>query len=206
MGLFWQEYWSGLPFLPLGDLPDPGVEPMSPVAPALAGEFFNHWGIWEAHRDGCIFVICWFCQVTLSHLTFSSSYWVTEAANHSYALRSCLGAEICSSLHPQVSESQLSLLLWAGCSACWDGLSGICKCSGGLRAYWAGRAGFILVLGLWSQTTAQDRRTGSHSGHWTYRHDDFCGCFNNVSKSFCPSAPLSPGAAPMKRGWKNGFR
>ena len=42
MGLFWQEYWSGLPFLPLGDFPDPGVEPVSPVTPALAGEFFNH--------------------------------------------------------------------------------------------------------------------------------------------------------------------
>ena len=37
MGLSWQEYWSGLPFPPPGDLPDPGIEPMSP---ALAGEFF----------------------------------------------------------------------------------------------------------------------------------------------------------------------
>ena len=25
-----QEYWSGLPFPPLGDLPDPGFEPTSP--------------------------------------------------------------------------------------------------------------------------------------------------------------------------------
>ena len=24
-----QEYWSGLPFLPPGDLPDPGIEPKS---------------------------------------------------------------------------------------------------------------------------------------------------------------------------------
>ena len=24
-----QEYWSGLPFLPPGDLPSPGIEPMS---------------------------------------------------------------------------------------------------------------------------------------------------------------------------------
>ena len=28
------EYWSGLPFLPPGDLPDPGIEPVSPVSPA----------------------------------------------------------------------------------------------------------------------------------------------------------------------------
>ena len=29
MGLSWQEYWSGLPFPPPGDLPDPGIEPVS---------------------------------------------------------------------------------------------------------------------------------------------------------------------------------
>ena len=39
--LSWQEYWSGLPFLPPGDLPDPGIEHMSPVSPALAGRFFT---------------------------------------------------------------------------------------------------------------------------------------------------------------------
>ena len=32
-----QEYWSGLPFLPPADFPDPGVEPASPI---LAGRFF----------------------------------------------------------------------------------------------------------------------------------------------------------------------
>ena len=40
MGFSRQEYWSGLPFPPLGDLPDPGIEPMSPVSPAQAGRFF----------------------------------------------------------------------------------------------------------------------------------------------------------------------
>ena len=34
-GFFRQKYWRELPFLPLGDLPDPGFKPMSPVAPAL---------------------------------------------------------------------------------------------------------------------------------------------------------------------------
>ena len=33
--LSWQEYWSGLTFLPPGDLPDPGIEAASPVSPAL---------------------------------------------------------------------------------------------------------------------------------------------------------------------------
>ena len=41
MGFPRQEYWRGLPFLPPRDLPDPGVEPASPVSPALAGRFFT---------------------------------------------------------------------------------------------------------------------------------------------------------------------
>jgi len=39
MGFSRQEYWSGLPFPPPGDLPDPGMEPRSLKSPALAGEF-----------------------------------------------------------------------------------------------------------------------------------------------------------------------
>ena len=34
-----QEYWSGLPFPPPGDIPEPGIEPESPAASALAGRF-----------------------------------------------------------------------------------------------------------------------------------------------------------------------
>ena len=36
MGFSRQEDWGGLTFLPPGDLPDPGMEPMSLAAPALA--------------------------------------------------------------------------------------------------------------------------------------------------------------------------
>ena len=35
MGFSRQEYWSGLPCLPPGDLPDPGIKPISPAATAL---------------------------------------------------------------------------------------------------------------------------------------------------------------------------
>ena len=38
MGFSRQEYWSGLPFPSPGDVPDRGIESMSP---ALAGEFFT---------------------------------------------------------------------------------------------------------------------------------------------------------------------
>ena len=30
MGFFRQEYWSGVPFSPPGDLPNPGIEPVAP--------------------------------------------------------------------------------------------------------------------------------------------------------------------------------
>ena len=36
-----QEYWSGLPSSPPGDLPDPGIKPTSPVSPALVGRFLT---------------------------------------------------------------------------------------------------------------------------------------------------------------------
>ena len=36
-----QEYWSGLPFPLAGDLPNPGIEPVSSASPTLAGEFFT---------------------------------------------------------------------------------------------------------------------------------------------------------------------
>ena len=43
-----QEYWSGLPGPPPGDLPEPGIEPESLVSPALAGGFFTTRATWEA--------------------------------------------------------------------------------------------------------------------------------------------------------------
>ena len=41
MEFFRQEYWSGLPFPPPRDLPDPGVKPTSLVSLALAGRFLT---------------------------------------------------------------------------------------------------------------------------------------------------------------------
>ena len=41
MEFYRQEYWSGLPFPPPGDLSDPRIEPTSFVYPALAGGFFT---------------------------------------------------------------------------------------------------------------------------------------------------------------------
>ena len=48
MGFFWQEYWSGLPFPFPGDLPNPGIKPVSLMSPALAGRFFTTSATWKA--------------------------------------------------------------------------------------------------------------------------------------------------------------
>ena len=49
MGFSRQEYWSGLPFPPPGDLPDPRIEPKSLISPASAAGFFTTSTDWEAH-------------------------------------------------------------------------------------------------------------------------------------------------------------
>ena len=41
MGFPRQEYWSGLPCPSPGDLPDPGIGPMSPGALAMQEDSFN---------------------------------------------------------------------------------------------------------------------------------------------------------------------
>ena len=50
MGFSRQEYWSGLPWSPLVDLPDPGIEPKSLMSLALAGRLFTTSITWELHR------------------------------------------------------------------------------------------------------------------------------------------------------------
>ena len=35
------KYWSGLPYLPPGDLPKPWIKPTCLMSPALAGKFFT---------------------------------------------------------------------------------------------------------------------------------------------------------------------
>ena len=47
MGFPRQEYWSRLLFPPPGDLYNPGIKPLSPASPALAGGFFTTSATWE---------------------------------------------------------------------------------------------------------------------------------------------------------------
>ena len=42
-----QEYWSGLPFPPPEDLPNPGIKPASHMSPAFVGGFFTTSDTWK---------------------------------------------------------------------------------------------------------------------------------------------------------------
>ena len=48
MGFSREIYLSGLPCPSPGGLPDPGIEPVSLMSPALAGRFFTTSATWEA--------------------------------------------------------------------------------------------------------------------------------------------------------------
>ena len=52
MGFSRQEYWSGLPCPPPGELPNPGIKPASCVSPTLAGRFFTTSNTWDALTVG----------------------------------------------------------------------------------------------------------------------------------------------------------
>ena len=54
MGFSRQGYWSGLPFPPPGNLPDPGIKLESLAFPALAGGFFT------TEQPGKPFLFCVF--------------------------------------------------------------------------------------------------------------------------------------------------
>ena len=49
MGCSRQEHWSGLPFPPPGDPPNPGIKPTTLKSPALAGGYFTTGVTWETH-------------------------------------------------------------------------------------------------------------------------------------------------------------
>ena len=59
MGFSRQEYWSGFPCPPPGDLPNPGIEPVSPAAPALQADSLplRHQG-----SPSCYYLITMFSQ------------------------------------------------------------------------------------------------------------------------------------------------
>ena len=52
MGFSRKENWNGLPYPPPGDLPNPGIKPMSLLSLSLAGRLFTSRATWEAAMVG----------------------------------------------------------------------------------------------------------------------------------------------------------
>ena len=57
MGFSRQEYLSGLPFPSPGDFPDPGIEAVSLMSPAFAGELFTTGTTWEAPNQRMLLLL-----------------------------------------------------------------------------------------------------------------------------------------------------
>ena len=68
MGFCRQEYYSGLPSPPPGDLPDPGIEPMSHYVSCIAVGFFITSATWEAHIG--IYIRVCVCGCAHTHTYF----------------------------------------------------------------------------------------------------------------------------------------
>ena len=89
MGFSRQEYWSGLLCPPPGDLPDPGMELVSPVSPALAGGAFTTMPPGKP-RFACMCVYVYTCVYTHgitrqrgSHpLLYSLASWTESLSSH----------------------------------------------------------------------------------------------------------------------------
>ena len=134
MGFSRQECWSGLPCPPPGDLPNPGIEPTSPMAPAVqAGSSpLSHRGSPFARllvakcsgSQGLSYLLG--CQgwPTQSSPSISPSTWHTLQCTTSRKFLSTdhRGLEICFSAYPLKPAWALqppSLLLSLICTALW---------------------------------------------------------------------------------------
>ena len=73
LGFSRQEYWRELPFLPPGDLPDPGIKAMSLKPPALADGFFTTEPPGKPQQCSCILYLY---EVSILWSDFST--WTIE--------------------------------------------------------------------------------------------------------------------------------
>jgi len=73
-----QEYWSGLPFPPPGDLPDPGIESTSPASPAQASRFFTTEPSGKPISNKCVplFYLCSAQEWDKNGIIQNATFWV----------------------------------------------------------------------------------------------------------------------------------
>ena len=85
---FRQEYWSGFPCPPPGDLPDPGIEPESLTSPALASGFFTPSAIWEAPNQLIVNLKNYHQHKGKEHIKKREGERSSSALNHTCGRRS----------------------------------------------------------------------------------------------------------------------
>ena len=102
MGFSRQEYWIGCPFPSSGDLPNPGIQPMSLASPALVIRFCTTCTTWEAHPSSHY----WFISQAITTL------WVLVNINKV----KCCGDQYFTQGCPIINRSSLrkiAFLKWA---------------------------------------------------------------------------------------------
>ena len=102
MGFSRQEYWSGLPCPPPGNLPDPGIKPLSPASPALQADSLtlSHWGLFYFFFTIFTFKYC--------------KYWLLVSKRNFKSYHCCCSvAKLCPIIH-----DPLWLSWWRICLRC----------------------------------------------------------------------------------------
>ena len=90
-----QEYWSGLPCLPLGDLSDTGIKPGSPASPVLHMDslptgFKSSPTAWLLCDLWCMVLLLWPCMVAarikrnvaMKLLLWNTEHWMNDIILH----------------------------------------------------------------------------------------------------------------------------
>ena len=85
MGFSRQEYWSGLPCPPPGDLSEPGIKSKSLTSPVLAGGFSTTSTTWEALGSGdCVQIPIYRVILGESGTILGVSFLICQGNNTSY--------------------------------------------------------------------------------------------------------------------------
>ena len=145
-----QEYWSGLLCPPPGDLPDPGIEPMSLMSPALAGRFFTTSATWKPY----LYYIISIMLLLLSRFSCVRLCATPETATHQAPPSLGFSKPFPSPMHEsEISQSYLTLCDPMDCSLPGSSVHGIFQArvlEWGAIAF-SSRGGLLLLLSRFSR-------------------------------------------------------
>ena len=94
-----QEYWCGLPFPPPGDLPNPGIESVSPTS-ALGGGFFATLPPGKPNTNWC----CFPNWIDNSHTTHNNLYFAFWRSQEYYLLKRAMRGNFLHILFPVIQD------------------------------------------------------------------------------------------------------